>query len=136
MQQSRLLLIQPTAADKERAKIANANGGRIAISDNDDDDDAVPKMSQRKRRRTRTRRRASLRCNLCSLVQRFMFIKRYVVCNVWEDKCNISYECFGILSFLEVQHILILLDSRSTHGNVDTALLKEATSKPLAGTDS
>ena len=31
-------------------------------------------------------------------------------------------------------HILILLDSRSTtHASVDTALLKEATSKPFAG---
>ena len=64
------------------------------------------------------------------------------MCNIWEDKCNISFECFGILSFLEVQNRSCISKSfcRGAHSYsspfakyVDTALQKEATSKPFAG---
>ena len=56
------------------------------------------------------------------------------MCNTLEDKSNISLECFGILSFLEEHFKELLPESRSKHSiNVDCALLKEATSKPLAG---
>ena len=50
------------------------------------------------------------------------------------DYGSLMYKIGAVFQRASVEeHILILLDSRSTHGNVDTALLKESTSKPLAG---
>ena len=69
-----------------------------------------------------------------------MFIKRgrCVVCNIFGrtsamSLLSVSGYCRPSRGTQSEHFKELLPDSRSTHGNVDTALLKEATSKPMAG---